>query len=53
MVGKQAKFNKTDSILRSVGVDLRLCSSLSSHKSVTHMAIAKPFVTSENVDAWE
>jgi hypothetical protein len=49
--GEQAKFNETDSILSSVGV--RLYSSRSSHKSVIYMDIAKPFVTSENVDAWE
>jgi hypothetical protein len=49
--GEQAKFNETDSILSSVGV--RLYSSRSSHKSFIYMDIAKPFVTSENVDAWE
>ncbi|MFT4807831.1 MAG: hypothetical protein ACJAWT_001214 [Glaciecola sp.] len=51
--GEQAKFNKTDSILSSVGVGLNLYPPRSSHKSVIHMDIAKPFVTSENVDAWE
>lgn len=50
--GDQAKFNETDSILSSVGVGLRLYSSHSSHKSVIHMDISKPFATSENVDAW-
>ncbi|MGK0305094.1 MAG: outer membrane protein assembly factor BamA [Gammaproteobacteria bacterium] len=51
--GEQAKFNETDSILSSVGIGVRLYSSRSSHKSVIHMDIAKPFVTSENVDVWE
>jgi outer membrane protein assembly factor BamA len=51
--GEQVKFNETDSILSSVGIGVRLYSSRSSHKSVIHMDIAKPFATSENVDAWE
>lgn len=51
--GEQAKFNETNTILSSVGVGLRLYSSHSSHKSVIHMDISKPFATSENVDAWE
>jgi hypothetical protein len=52
-LGEQAKFNKTDTILSSVSVGLRLYSPRSNHKSVIHMDIAKPFVTTEKVDAWE
>ena len=51
--GEQAMFNETNSLLSSVGIGLRLYSSHSSHKSVIHMDISKPFATTENVDAWE
>jgi outer membrane protein assembly factor BamA len=51
--GEQAMFNETNSLLSSVGIGLRLYSSHSSHKSVIHMDIFKPFATTENVDAWE
>ncbi|MGJ8674354.1 MAG: ShlB/FhaC/HecB family hemolysin secretion/activation protein, partial [Pseudoalteromonas sp.] len=51
--GEQAAFNETDSLLTSVGAGVRLYSSRSSHKSVVHMDIAKPFETSDNVDSWQ
>jgi hemolysin activation/secretion protein len=51
--GDQANFNETDSILSSLGIGLRAYSSRSSHKSVIHMDISKPFATSENIDTWE
>ena len=51
--GKQATFNETDALLTSIGAGLRLYSSRSSHKSVVHMDIAKPFETADNVDSWQ
>jgi len=51
--GEQAVFNETDALLTSIGAGVRLYSSRSSHKSVVHMDIAKPFETSDNVDSWQ
>jgi hypothetical protein len=41
---------KEDNVL---GSGVRLYSSRSSHKSVVHMDLAKPFETSDNVDSWQ
>lgn len=51
--GEQAQYNEADGILSSIGLGVRLYSSRSSHKSVIHMDVAKPFNTSDNVDTWE
>ena len=51
--GEQAEYNETDALLTSIGVGMRLYSSRSSHKSVIHMDISKPFETSANVDSWQ
>ncbi|WJG09903.1 ShlB/FhaC/HecB family hemolysin secretion/activation protein [Aliiglaciecola sp. LCG003] len=51
--GSQTDFNETNSTLASMGLGARLYSNRSSHKSVIHMDIVKPFSTSINVDSWE
>jgi hypothetical protein len=51
--GEEAVLNESDQVLGSVGFGARLYSNRASHQNVIHLDIAKPLVSTDNVDSWQ